>query len=61
MLKHILTINRMIYHHHIHTRDKNETIYKIYNKQKEETSKGDWYELLQNDFNFIGEQMDEIS
>ena len=59
MLKHILTINRMMYHHHILTRDENETINKMYNKQKEETTKGDWYELLMKDFDFIGTEMDE--
>ena len=52
---------RMIYHHHIITRNENETIRKIYNKQKESVCKGDWYETLMNDFEFIGEVMnDEI-
>ena len=49
----------MMYHHHIPARDQNETINKIYNKQKEETTKGDWYELLMKDFKFIEDDMIE--
>ena len=50
---------RMVYHHHIITRNENETIRKIYNKQKESVCKGDWYETLKKDFEFIGEVMDD--
>ena len=31
----------------------------MYKKQKEETTKGDWYELLMKIFNFIEKEMDE--
>ena len=50
---------RIMYHHHILSRDKEETIYKIYDKQKEETVKGDWLGLLKSDFVFIKMEMDE--
>ena len=35
-LRHILTYKRMMYHHHILTRNDDETIKKIYFKQKSE-------------------------
>ena len=53
-LRHILTLNRMMYHHHLLTTDESETIVKIYLKQKYSPTKGDWYELLQQDFKFVG-------
>ena len=58
-LRHILTINRMMYHHHILNLDENETVKKIYNKQKKKTSKGDWYDLLLKDFKFIDKDLNE--
>jgi hypothetical protein len=48
-----------MYHYNILQTDKNKTIRKIYEKQKEQTTKGDWFEHLQNDFKFIQEEMDE--
>ena len=60
-LRHIIMKRRMVYHHHILTRNENETIRKIYNKQKESVCKGDWYETILKDFEFIGEvKNDEI-
>ena len=58
-LRHHLTYLRLLYHHHILTRDKNETISKIYYKQKEENCKGDWFQSLKKDFEFIKRDMDE--
>ena len=58
-LRHILTINRLMFHYHILSRKDDETIKKIYNKQKTEFVKGDWYQLLLEDFSFIGESLDE--
>ena len=48
-----------MYHHHILTRDNNETIKKIYVKQKENYVKGDWFQLLLKDFEFIERDMNE--
>ena len=56
----MIKIRRMIYHHEILQRDKDETINKIYVKQREDSCKGDWYRILQNDFKFIGEEINEI-
>ena len=32
---------------------------KVYLKQKEEKTKGDWYEMLLKDFEFIGEEVND--
>ena len=58
-LRHIFSLNRIMYHHHLLTTEDNETIKKIYEKQKSEPTKGDWYELLKNDFRFIGKNINE--
>ena len=58
-LRHILMINRLMYHHHIVNQNDEETIKKVYNKQKEEAVKGDWIKLIEKDFSFIGKEMDE--
>ena len=58
-LRHILTQNRLMYHHHILQQDKTETIRQIYEKQKTDYTKGDWFQLLIKDFEFIEETMDE--
>ena len=36
----------MMYHHHILTAGKNETIMDMYIKQKSDPTKGHWYELF---------------
>ena len=48
-----------MYHHQILTREDSETVKKIYLKQKEEYVKGDWYQLLKGDFQFIGQDINE--
>ena len=58
-LRHHLSYLRLLYHHHILTREKEETISKIYYKQKQSCSKGDWFQLLQGDFDFIRVEMNE--
>ena len=58
-LRHHLTYLRLLYHHHILTRDKEETISKFYYKQKQDSIKGDWFQLLQDDFDFIQVKMNE--
>ena len=57
-LRHHLTYLRLLYHHHILTRDKNETISKIYYKQKEENTKCDWFQSLKKKiFNLLNETL----
>lgn len=58
-LRHILTKNRMMYHHHLLQTNETETIRKMYEKQKEYKTNGDWFQLLLKDFEFIGETMDK--
>ena len=48
-----------MYHHNIISRQENETIFKICKKQKDICVKGDWLKLLENDFKFIGVEMNE--
>ena len=48
-----------MFHHNILARDHDETIHKIYTKQKEEYTKGDLYQLLKKDFDFIGIDVNE--
>ena len=50
-------IRRMMYHHHIISRDNKEIIKKIYMKQKEDPLKGDWFQTLLSDFTFIKEEI----
>ena len=41
------------------TQDDNELIKRIYEKQKENSSKGDWIMIIREDFEFIGEVLNE--
>ena len=59
MVRHLVTIRRIMFHHHLLTRQNSELIQKVYFKQKETKLKGDWIQLIEDDFQFIGEQMDE--
>ena len=52
-------MNRLMYHYNILQTDKNETIRFFYEKRKEKTTKGDWFEHLRRDFKFIEKEMDE--
>ena len=56
-LRHRIMIRRMMYHHHILSRNDEELIKKVYIKQKEDSIKGDWIRTLQSDFKFIGEEI----
>ena len=58
-IRYRIMIRRMMYHQHIITRDSKELIHKIYLKQKEDSLRGDWYKTLQEDFQFIGEDLDD--
>ena len=61
MVKHIVMIRRLMYHHHILSREDSEIIKKIYLKQKENACKGDWINLIKKDFGFLGEDIqDEV-
>jgi hypothetical protein len=59
MIKHIIMIKRLMYHHHILSRDDCEMIKKVYLKQKENSCKGDWIQLIRKDFSCIEEDINE--
>ena len=57
--RHLIMSRRLMFHHHILTREECETIKKVYMKQKESHLKGDWYRTIINDFKFIEEEINE--
>ena len=48
-LRFVLSKRRLMYLWHLLHRDKNELIRKIYETQKLKTTKGDWFEIIQNE------------
>ena len=59
MLRHLLRINRIMYHHHVVNLGDEETVKRIYEKQKQDSFKGDWIRLIKQDFAFMGIEMNE--
>ena len=59
MIRHKVMIMMLMYHHHIISREDNELIKKVYNKQKEHYTKGDWLQTVISDFQFIDVIMNE--
>ena len=60
MFKHIIMIRRVSFHYHICTREDNELIREIYRKQKQSPIKGDWIQTLRKDYEFIGENLENM-
>ena len=58
-LKYIIASRRIMYLHNILTREDGELVKRIYKAQKENTSKGDFVELVRKDLDMIGEVFDE--
>ena len=58
-LRYILTIHRLVYHHHIDTRNEEETISEVNRKQKKCSANGDWVNQFQEDFKFMCERMND--
>ena len=58
-LGHILSMNKIMYHHHLLSLDQEETINKIFEKQKLNPNKNDWIEFKKNDFLFIEKDINE--
>ena len=58
-LRHHLMYRRIMHHHHLVTRDKTETICKIYQQQKKDSIRDDWIELLKADFKSIKQELNE--
>jgi hypothetical protein len=55
----IIASIRLNYLYNILTKPEHELIRRVYEIQKVETSKGDWIELIRDDFELIGETFDE--
>ena len=60
MFRHSIMIRRINYHYHIVTREDTEIIKKVYMKQKESPLKGDWIHSIIKDYQFIGEELENI-
>ena len=60
-IRFIISSRRMIYLHSILRRVDDELIKKIYKAQRDDPTPGDWCELLKDDFNIIGEELDEAA
>ena len=48
-----------MYHYDIINRKDDETVKKMYKKQTEVTTKGDWFELVKKGFAYIGKEIYE--
>ena len=60
MFRHIIMMKRISFHYHIFTREDSEIVKKIYMKQKESHLKGDWIQTLRKDYEFIGENLEDM-
>ena len=58
-MRHILLCRRMIYLQTILRRDDSELTKRVYKSQKQSAIKGDFYNLVKDDFAMIGESIDE--
>ena len=58
-IRHILACRRMIYLQTILRRDDSELTKRVYMSQKQSAIKGDFYNLVKDDFEMIGESLDE--
>ena len=58
-IRFIIASRRLNYFHNIIKRSNNELTKQVYEAQKLKTTKGDWVELVQKDFELIGEPFDE--
>ena len=48
-VRHIIRGRRLTFLHYILGRSESDLVYQVYNAQKESTTKGDWYEVIQDD------------
>jgi len=59
MIRHIILIRRIMFHKQIISRDSNELTRKIYDKQKCDNTRGDFYQLVFDDYEYLGLRFDE--
>ena len=60
-IRYIISSRRLIYHQMILQRDDNEITKKIYLAQKDDTTPGDFVELIEKDFKSINKEQDDLS
>ena len=58
-LRYIITIRRILYFQNIITRTDQELIKRVYIAQKTDPVKGDWINYLKDDFEYLGEEVNE--
>ena len=58
-LRYTLMIRRMLYFQTIVTRSEMELIRRVYNAQRDDPVKGDWVNILKEDFKYISEEVNE--
>ena len=59
-IRFIIASRRLIYHHHILRRENNELVKRIYQEQVRNPTKGDYSELIKDDFKIINEVQDDV-
>ena len=60
-IKHVISVRRIMYLKNILNKHEDEVVSKVYNAMKNSPLKGDWYNLIQSDFEKIGMTLDEKS
>ena len=58
-LRYIIKIRRMMYFQTIVKRSDQELIKRVYNAQRDDPVKGEWVNILKEDFKYIGEEVNE--
>ena len=53
-IKHVITVRRIMYLKNILNKHENEVVIKVYSAMKNSPLKGDWYNVIQSDFERIG-------
>ena len=59
LIKHVITVRRIMYLKNILNKHEDEVVSKVYSAMKNSPLKGDWYNLIQSDFEKIGMTLDE--
>ena len=59
-IRFIIASRRLIYHHNILRRENNELVKRIYQEQVRNPTKGDYSELIKDDFKIINEVQDDV-
>ena len=58
-IKHLITVRRIMYLKNILNKHEDKVVSKVYSAMKNSPLKGDWYNLIQSDFERIGMTLNE--